>query len=261
MTSIAVLASTPLERLEMTRLLRPLGVVHVYERTDALRAALGVERFDLVVCELRDRRGERVAPLLRELASRDDRPAVVIRMTLDAASAREVVSLVQSRVDARVALRRLDDLVAIARAALADRPEPRAGPVIIERVGTSIPAGLEAFVLLAAMRATARLRVGRVAAYLGVAPRTLESRLHKAGWPSAHTVLGWCTALHAVWRLDVRGERVKQVMAALELGSPSALANLLNRYCGCTPRTVREHGGFPEMVERFARTVGASHRV
>src|SRR6185437_14266592 len=56
-------------------------------------------------------------------------------------------------------------------------------------------------------------------------------------------------------RLHVLGHRPKRVAADLGFSSSAAIANLLARYCGCSPTSLRVHGGFQVQLERFAALV------
>jgi AraC-like DNA-binding protein len=85
--------------------------------------------------------------------------------------------------------------------------------------------------------------------------RTLERSLLQARLPSARQLLGWCTALHAAWWLDVQGWPAKQVVAEMGFSHKSAIVRALRRSFGCTMRSLRETGGFQELLHRFELTL------
>jgi len=224
--------------------------VRLCDRADALRSLLAGGGVRLVASELRDRAGASVIPVLGEAAGRAEAPAIVARVALGDAAAADAIQLAVARVPARMSLRTVEPIGDALSAALGG--EPRADAVILERVGPLVAPPVRAFTVLCAVAPSPRLHVERAASLLGVARRTLETRLAVAALPPAHRMIGWCVALHAVWRLDLLGRRPKQVAADLGFLSSAALANLLARYCRASPMSLREHGAFQAQLERFA---------
>jgi transcriptional regulator GlxA family with amidase domain len=97
----------------------------------------------------------------------------------------------------------------------------------------------------------ARWRVPDVVEGAGSHRRTLDSRLRRAGLPTAERILGWCRVLHAAWRLDRSEDSVERVALAIGLTSASALRNYYRRYAGVPPTEVRAHGGFALLLDHF----------
>ena len=229
--------------------------VRVCERVDVLRSMLAGGDVRLVATELRDRIGISVVPLLAYAAARAAAPSLVVRISVADAAADDIVGFAAARIPARVSLRGVAPLDDALLAALGGHRDPSPDLVILERVGPLLPHPVRAFVVLCAVAPSPRLHVGRAAALLGVARRTLENRLASAGIPPARRVIGWCAALHAAWRLDVLGHSRKRVATELGFATDAAVANLLARYCGCSPTSLRNHGGFQTQLERFASLV------
>ncbi len=237
---------------------RALGrrlTVRMCDRADVFRSLLAAADVRLVVSELRDRVGASVIPVLVEQASRPDAPAIIARASLADAAADDVIQLASARIPVRVSLRGVSLIGEAVLGALGANSEPRAGLVILERVGPLLPRSLRAFMVLCAVAPSPRLQVERAATLLGVSRRTLENRVALAALPPAHSVIAWCVALHAAWQLDVLGHRPKEVAATLGFASGAAVANLLRRYCGCSATSLRNHGGFQTQLARFATLV------
>ena len=234
--------------------------VRVCERADALRSMLAAGDVRVVASELRDRIGISVVPVLAYAAARAAAPSLVVRTSVADAAADDIVGFAAARVPASLSLRGVAPLDGALLAALGGRSDPRPDLVILERVGPFLAHPVRAFVVLCVVAPSPRLHVARAAALLGVARRTLENRLASAGMPPARRVIGWCAALHAAWRLDVLGHPRKQVAAELRFATDAAVANLLARYCGCSPTSLRNHGGFQTQLERFASLVRPSLR-
>lgn len=252
---VAALILDDSDRAAIQRTLGRRMPVRVCERADVLRSMLAAADVRLVVTELRDRAGAPVLPVLAEGAARARAPAMVVRTPLGDAAADDVIGLAAAHIPASMSVRAVVPMGGGLLDALGGRREPRADLVILERVGPLVPHPARAFVVVCALVPSPRLHVGRAAALLGLARRSLENRLASAGMPPARRVIGWCAALHAAWRLDVLGHRPKQVAAELGFSSGAAVANLLARHCGCSPTSLRNHGGFHAQLERFAALV------
>lgn len=235
--------------------------VRVCERADALRSILAAGDVRLVASELRDCIGISVVPVLAYAASRAAAPSLVVRTSVADAAADDIVRFAAARVLASVSVRGVASLDDALLAALGGRSDPSPALVILERVGPFLPHPVRSFVVLCAIAPSPRLHVGRAAALLGLARRSLENRLASAGMPPAYRVIGWCAALHAAWRLDVLGHSRKQVATDLGFATDAAVANLLARYCGCSPTSLRNHGGFQTQLERFASLVRPPLRI
>lgn len=229
--------------------------VRLCERADALRSMLASGDARLVVSELRDRIGISVVPVLAHAAARAEAPSLVVRTWVADAVADDIIAFAATRVPARVSMRGVAPIDDAMLAALGGKSDRRPDLVILDRVGPLLSHPVRAFVIVCAVAPSPRLHVGRAAALLGLARRSLENRLASAGMPPAHRVIGWCAALHAAWRLDVLGQPRKQVATELGFATEAGVANLLARYCGCSPTSLRNHGGFQTQLERFAALV------
>lgn len=100
------------------------------------------------------------------------------------------------------------------------------------------------------------MAVSEVAATLGLTRQTLSRRLTDAGLPPPATLMSWCRLMHAGHLLENRDRSVEQVAHEVDLGSASALRNMLRNYTGLLPREVREQGGLACITSIFQ----AKHR-
>lgn len=258
---VAALLLNAADRIALRRALEPRTSLRLCDRLDALRSLVVAAEVRVVVTELRDRVGMSVTPLLVVLAAGAAAPVVVLRSSLADAAAGDVLRFAGTRVSARLSLRELEEIGDAVLPALGGHTGARADLAILERVGPLVPRPLRAFVVLCAASSMSRLHVARAASLLGVGRRTLENRLARASLPAAHRIIGWGVALGAAWQLDVLSRRPKQVAADLGFASGAALANLLARYGGCTPTSLRDHGGFQAQLERFAALFKGTGRI
>jgi AraC-like DNA-binding protein len=97
--------------------------------------------------------------------------------------------------------------------------------------------------------------VSTAAQWSGASRRTLERSLQRARLPSAGSILSCCTALHAAWWLDVQGWSAKQVLTEMRFSHASGLIRVLNRQFGVSVKSLRDQGGFQELLARFEATL------
>jgi AraC-like DNA-binding protein len=152
-------------------------------------------------------------------------------------------------------LRNCEHLGLALRPILRTRRVPGAGETLARHVVPLVPGPFRPFLLVSAFKASPRLKVGTAATWSGVPRRTLERSLLRARLPSARALLGSCTALHAAWWLDVQGWPAKQVVTEMGFPHKSAIVRVLRRYFGCTMGSLRDAGGFQELLKRFELTL------
>jgi AraC-like DNA-binding protein len=260
MGSVVILAVGERERAEAERAVADIAGVRFCDRADDLLSLATPDAVRVVVSELRDRTGRPVAPTLEMLGRRQPAPAVLLYIPPTNAASRGALAIVASGVHVRIVFRGIDRLGDIVRDALAHSADPHVETTILERIAPHVPRSLAVFFALCAAKGSPQLTVARAAEWVRTPPRTLQDRLRRARLPAASRIVGWCCALHAVWRLDVLDQSVKQVVAQMGFPSRGALSNLLTRYCRCTPTTVHDHGGFSAMLDRFVESLHADER-
>ncbi|WP_439644072.1 helix-turn-helix domain-containing protein [Gemmatimonas sp.] len=129
---------------------------------------------------------------------------------------------------------------------LRTRLERAAAESVASRLGRACaPILSDAWVTLfkVALRlANAPITLPELAAAAGLHERSLRKYCDRAGLPSPQWVIGWARALTAAHYLDEPGRSLVSVAQLLAFPSPSALQNLLRRYTGASPRTLRDQG-------------------
>lgn len=212
----------------------------------------GTGGFDAVVSGVRDAAGAPVAPAVAALQSHVPGLRVLFHVALSRGGARELVTAAGSGARAEYVLPPVERLDAAVERLLAPHPSS-AGGTLVTRLASGVPAAVRPYVTVCALRATPRLSVRAAAEWSRVGVRTLERRLRGAGLPAAGFVLRASAGLHAAWLLDVHDWPAKRVVAEMRFSHASALTRLMRRYCGCTPSTLHEEGGFDAALDRVAR--------
>lgn len=211
-------------------------------------AARGV---DAVVADLWDASGAGVLPAVAAIRREAPNLPVVLHFAPTPAALREIPDIIAAGRGLSVVLRNHDHLGLALRPLLQSPRVPSAAETLARHIVPVVPVPFRPFFVVTALKASPRLPVTTAAAWSGIARRTLERALHRAGLPGAGAALGYCTALHAAWWLDVQGWSTKQVVIEMRFPDHTSLSRVLQRYFGCTIRSLREEGGFQELLYRF----------
>jgi hypothetical protein len=203
-----------------------------------------------VISDLRDNGGAPAGSALRSTLVWGA-PPVVLRTPLTASASRDVVRLASLGINVRLSLNGSDELIAEVSAAMTGDAAPDAQVAILRSMGASVPDFLQPLFLAAAVQGARRCPVTALAAGVGMSVRTAERRLKRAGWPSAHRLLGWSLLAHSIWRMDVLGYTPKQAARSAGFETRGALANLVQRHQRCTLNDLRAVG-FDAFFQRFA---------
>ena len=206
---------------------------------------------DAVVADLWDAFGAGVLPAVAAIRRDVPNLPIVLHFAPTPAALREVPDTIAAGRGFSVVLRPHEHLGLALRPLLSRPRVVSAAETLARHIVPVVPVPFRPFFLVTALKASPRLPVATVAAWSGIARRTLERALHRARLPGAGAALGYCTALHAAWWLDVQGWSAKQVV--IEMGFPdrSAVTRVLQRYFGCTVRSLRNEAGFQELLYRF----------
>lgn len=243
-------------RAELTRELGSIARVEWHDRAAAVieRARGGV---DAVICGLEDESGRSVIATLVSLAALDPAIPIVVNARVNRTTIHKWLSVVTTGLRLEPVVRPYQPLGPVLRRVVAPDFRPGAAAVLLQQFVPGAPASLQVFVALAALGASVRHSVERVALWSGVTPRTIERRLRRAGWPSAHTVLQSFAALDAVWLMTEYGWSARRVQQVRQFPHESSVTRLLARYAGLRPATLREAGGFPTALEHVMRVLVA----
>lgn len=253
-TVAAMVIGPPAQRLAGEQI-GALATTHFCETVEALAGLVAGGGLDAVVADLWDASGAGILPALAAIRRQAPTLPVVLYFAPTPAALREIPDLIVAGRGLHVVLRNHEHLGLALRPLLKPPRVPSAAETVARHVVPVVPIPFRPFFLVAAFKASPRLRVSTAAAWSGIARRTLERALRRAGLPGAAATLGSCTALHAAWWLDVQGWSVKQVAAEMRFSHPSAVTRVLQHHFQCSVRSLRDDGGFHELLDRFETTL------
>jgi AraC-like DNA-binding protein len=232
-----------------------LATVCFCESIGALLELVAAGDVDAVVADLRDVSGDSILPVFGALRVQAPHLPLILHCIPTPEALRELPAPSAFRGGQTLVFRNYEHLGAALRPLLQPLRVPSAGETLARHVVPLVPGPFRPFVLICALKASPRLRVATAATWSGASRRTLERSLQRARLPSAGSVLGSCTALHAAWWLDVQGWSTKQVVTEMRFSGASGLIRVLHRHFGCTVKSLREAGGFHELLRRFEATL------
>jgi len=221
------------------------------ETVEALATLVAKGGIDAVVTDLRDVSGASILPALGAIRRNAATLPLVLYCASTPAALREIPDLIAATPGLQVVFRNYEHLGLALRSLLAPPRVPSAAETLVRHVVPVVPVPFRPFLLVTALHASPQLRVGTAATLSGISRRTLERSLRHARLPGAATVLGCCTALHAAWWLDVQGWSAKQVVAEMQFSHSSGVTRVLQRYFGCSVKSLRDECGFQELLYRF----------
>lgn len=255
MPTVAALIIDPAGRRLTVQQVGQQAAVRFCETVDSLLELVAAGGVDAVVADLHDASGTSILPtfrLLHRLAPR--LPLVLFCLSTHEAIRRLPLSGSVSQ-GLSVVFRNYDHLGLELGPVLRPLRVSSAADTLARHLVPLVPGPFRPFVLVCALKASPRLKVGTAAAWSGTSRRTLERALRLARLPSAGTVLGSCTALHAAWWLDVQGWSTKHVVTEMRFSHASALIRLLRGHFGCSLRSIHDESGFHELLGRFEVTL------
>jgi AraC-like DNA-binding protein len=255
MPTVAAMIADPAGRRLTAEQVGTLAAVRFCDRVESLIEIVAVGNIDAVVADLHDATGVSVLPTLGLLHRQTPHLPLVLFCPPTPEAVRELPLSSAMFRGMTLVFRNCEHLGVALAALLESSPVPSAAETLARHVVPLVPAPFQPFVLVCACKASPRLRVRTAARWSGGSRRTLERSLRLAGLPSAGAVLGSCTALHAAWWLDVQGWSAKQVVADMQFSHASALSRVLRRHFGCTVKSLRDEGGFGELLYRFETTL------
>jgi AraC-like DNA-binding protein len=232
-----------------------LARVRFCESVGALLELVAEGEVDAVVADLRDVSGQSILPAFGALRLQAPHLPLILHCLPTPEALRELPDTSAFRGGLSLVFRNYEHLGAALRPLLMPLRVPSAGETLARHVVPLVPGPFRPFVLVCALKASPGLRVGTAANWSGASRRTLERSLNRARLPSAGSVLGSCTALHAAWWLDVQGWSTKQVVTEMRFSRASGIIRVLQRHFGCSVKSLRAEGGFHELLRRFETTL------
>jgi hypothetical protein len=232
-----------------------LATVRFCETVARLLELVAGEEVDAVVADLQDADGASTVPAFGALRRRAPQLPLILHCLPTPAAVRELFDVIAVARGVIPVFRNYEDLGAALSPLLRPPRVPSAAETLARHVVPLVPGPFRPFLLVCALKAVPSLRVSTAAGWSGASRRTLERSLRGARLPGAGVVLGSCVALHAAWWLDVQGWSTKQVVAEMRFSHASGILRVLQRHFGCSVRSLREEGGFPELLYRFEATL------
>jgi hypothetical protein len=231
------------------------ATVRFCETAESLLELVAAGDVDAVVADLRDVSGASILPAFSELRSRLPHLPLILHCIPTPEALRELPDSSVFHRGLGLVFRNYEHLGAALRPLLAPLRVSSAAETLVRHTVPLVPGPFRPFVLVCAFKASPRLRVGTAAKWSGASRRTLERSLRHARLPSAASLLGSCTALHAAWWLDVQGWSAKQVVTEMRFSYPSGLIRVLHRQFGVSVKSLRDEGGFQALLARFEGTL------
>lgn len=247
---IGVLISGFADRREVLNTLIPLTAVHLCDSLQDLRVGITNGRFSAVICECRDSFGLPLGPSLASESTGSNVPTLVfLRPT--PADVSFFSHLVLSGVPALARVTGQADIGDVVRSVIKNHWSPEANAPIIRQIAKRFAGPLEVILALAIIAGSRRLGVGEFAQLARVSERTLQRRLAIAGFPPVSRLLSQATTLHSAWRLEMRGDRIKEVVAASGFLTREAFTSFIGRHASCTVSALSRQGAFLHMLDAF----------
>lgn len=135
--------------------------------------------------------------------------------------------------------------------------QPTAEQSIINRLATISIVPRVKLAIKAAVAAKRRTHALAFATAIGVPLRTIERRLRAEGRFEAWRMIGWSTALHALWQLEIRQWSLKRVAASLGFSNAGAMGTHLQRHLGDRPRALLLHNSFDSLLDEYFRRLAS----
>ena len=236
--------------------LRGRADVHVVDTCRALVSRLREGPAAAVIVEPRDGEGVSTAPTVRRLRGEFPLVPVLAYCPFTQPDARDLLAVAQAGVSGLL-VRGVDDAGFALDSALAsagDECTARRAMAELARFVAGPARPVLEYCLSHARSAPSVLDVARA---LGMHPKTLTTRLARAGLPPAQIVIGWCRLLLAARLMEDVGRPLEQVALHLKFPSGASLRNMLARYTGLRPSEVRENGGFTCVLFAFRQAISA----
>jgi AraC-like DNA-binding protein len=256
---VAALVLDPKDRLVLRRGLHGVAEVHFCERIEGLRAL--VRRFcvHLVITEPTDKVGRQTAATVAEIRQGFPSLPVIAHCALTAADTHSLIALVRAGAD-DVIVRDFDDVGSVASQIIARAAVSRVGEQAFGELSPFVSASVRPILAYCLNNPIGSDGVEGIAHALGIARRTLVSRLGSAGLPGAAALITWSRLLVAAHLLEDPARSVDQVADAAGFRSGASLRVTCKRYTGLRPLDLRSRGGHRYVLDLIRAEIGAERR-
>jgi hypothetical protein len=159
------------------------------------------------------------------IRSRLDSIPIVIRCRVRSSAISSRAEIARWRRSGKISVESFDQLDDEIHDHLTDRNGLPPDLVLLESARSCVPHQLVDIVVATVLIGRRRTSLAALALVCGVAPRTVEWRLHHLAYPTARHLLGWSLALHTLWRIDSLGWPLKKAAIAAGFADANALSD------------------------------------
>ena len=253
--TIALLAAGMEEQVAAEDELEGTESARYVETTDQLLAVVEREHVQVVVTQLRDVRGDAVAPTLQAIHHRRPRLPIVAFLDPTPASWHEVPAALSSGAS-EWSVRGHDHLGRVIRMALGRGWHAGVVRQLLAVLRAHLSRDLDEFAVACALKASPLLTAERIAEWVRVGERTLRARFQRLSLRPPSDFLEYGSVVHAAYLLDRLGVEAYRVVQEMGFADRRGLNRLLRSYTGRSAREFRRH----DTVDSVLRTGSASLR-
>ncbi|HEX6533115.1 MAG TPA: helix-turn-helix domain-containing protein [Gemmatimonadaceae bacterium] len=196
----------------------------------------------VILLEVMDGEGERLAPHARWLRETFPSTPIVACCALSGATAHDILTLAKAGVT-DLALRGFDNIAGIIASAVHATSMESVAARVMRQLGPALPRRVRPVVEYCLANAKASITVDEIAAALGMPRKTLARQLAQAGLPSPKRLVAWGRVFIAAQMMQDQARSIDRIAQDLDFPSTAALRKLLRRLTGFSPQAVRECGG------------------
>ncbi|HYW50415.1 MAG TPA: helix-turn-helix domain-containing protein, partial [Gemmatimonadaceae bacterium] len=254
-----VVAALVRDRHELARLREALkpslgapqaGILHAFDRIEALETALQRMQFDVLVIEPTDADGHATDTMIRSIRERFPRLSVLGHVMMKPGMSAQVLTFARAGVHELI-VSGIDDSALILRHALERASRRCLAEEVFAAVSGVLPRDAAALVKYCLEHASESPNIDDISRALGVHRRTLVNRMQQAMLPPPSELWAWSRVLLAGRYLEMPGRSVEWVAHTVGYPSANALRNALKKYTGLVPSDLREDGGFARAMTEF----------
>lgn len=250
---IVALVHDPGARIRFPQSLRGEAEVVFIDSADELSAALAPKQARVLIVQLHDRRGRAMTATIAAVRTAHPNIAIMGYTRLRAGQGADILAASRAGLNALV-LSDYDDVRSELRAAVAHATADSVAERSMRQIVPGLPRAIRQIVELYLRNGRRNMAVTEAAASLGLTRQTLSRKLTDAGLPAPGALMSWARLLHAAHLLEDPDRSIERVAHEVDLGSATALRNMLKSYTGLLPREVRERGGFSCVLGIFQAT-------
>jgi AraC-like DNA-binding protein len=211
---------------------------------------------DMVMVEPTDVAGRSTEELIRTMRRDFPRIPIVGRGVMRPGSSQQLLAFARAGVH-QLLVDGVDDTTLVIRHALAQARRDCAAETVLRDIAHLLPPDATIIVRWCLHHARSGPTPGDVAHALGISRRTLIHRLRHLHLSGPRALTMWTRLLLAVRYLESPGRSVEWVASAVGYPSSNAFRNVLRRYAGLPPKSLRGVGAFDRAATAFAQAIAA----